>query len=162
MITPKKITAYRFGMTWGWVNKDRNFIFGRTIPLITILMHTKLNYFIKSNSTNTIKMSLFFFYIAKWLQKKAIHFFFSVSSKRTDEITRSDVIYICNIYPTKSLDKFPIWKNVLLKIHTHTESSLTGWFWLEYLKQTLYIFNVIVVAISLKQVSNLLLMSLCI
>ncbi len=26
--------SYRFGTTWGWVNDDRIFIFGRTIPLM--------------------------------------------------------------------------------------------------------------------------------
>ncbi len=29
--------SYRFGTTWGWVNDDRIFIFGWTIPLMAIL-----------------------------------------------------------------------------------------------------------------------------
>ncbi len=31
--------SYRFGTTWGWVNDDRIFIFGWTVPLIHILIY---------------------------------------------------------------------------------------------------------------------------
>ncbi len=31
--------SYRFGLTWGWVNDDRIYIFGWTIPLSTVMSH---------------------------------------------------------------------------------------------------------------------------
>ncbi len=35
--------SYRFGTTWGWVNDDRIFIFGWTIPLTTMYLHQKIS-----------------------------------------------------------------------------------------------------------------------
>ncbi len=32
-------SSHRFGLTWGWVNDDRIFIFGWTIPLSTVMSH---------------------------------------------------------------------------------------------------------------------------
>ncbi len=33
LCSAEQINSYRFGTTWGWVNDDRIFIFGWTIPL---------------------------------------------------------------------------------------------------------------------------------
>ncbi len=47
-ISPKFLNlwwrSYRFGTTWGWVINDRIFIFGRTIPLISLSSMFKCRY----------------------------------------------------------------------------------------------------------------------
>ncbi len=39
-LSSKYLPSYRFGTTWGWVNDDRIFIFGWTIPLSNCILAT--------------------------------------------------------------------------------------------------------------------------
>ncbi len=38
--------SYRFGTTWGWVNDDRIFIFGWTIPLRSFLRYFRMHFLV--------------------------------------------------------------------------------------------------------------------
>ncbi len=44
LCSAEQINSYRFGNTWRWVNDDRMFIFGRTIPLISLFILQSRSY----------------------------------------------------------------------------------------------------------------------
>ncbi len=69
--------SYRFGITWGWVNDDRIFIFGWTIPLMPSL-HCVIFKVVGSHCFHTARLSWVAcsccgVHIARWTSDRKLH-----------------------------------------------------------------------------------------
>ncbi len=123
--------SYRFGTTWGWVNDDRIFIFGRAIPLSP--RHTENNILILYVKmwVKLYKLNIYpvLYLTHKYMRQANTHTHTHTHTPHTHSHTFSIPVLFSLILTSLSISRFGPWNRGQLKhvlwqnTHKHTPSQ---------------------------------------